>query len=224
MEKNCDNGVVLGIFGASGLGREFLETAKLVNADYRYQKIVFIDDNPGMTNVQGIPVYSFDGAVAEYGKRLHIALAVGEPITREKIIARILESKIEFETLIHPDVTIPSTSKIGKGCYIAAHSFISCNVTIGNYCLIQPNVNIGHDDVLGDNVSVCGMSTLGGIVTLEDDVFVGMGAAIIQGCRVGKGAIVSMGAVVLKNVEEHMIAFGNPARVMRQQEGQRVFS
>jgi acetyltransferase-like isoleucine patch superfamily enzyme len=47
---------------------------------------------------------------------------------------------------------------------------------------------------------------------IEDDVWVGYGACLLSGINIGKGAIVTAGAVVVKDVDPYQIVGGNPAR------------
>lgn len=217
--------MVLGIFGASGLGREILETARLCNqTENKYSKIIFVDDNPNLTCVQDIEVYGLVKAYEIFSDEgMELVLAIGEPSTRLKVIEKVHAMGLEFCTLIHPSVTIPDSTKIGKGCYIAPFSFISCNVTIGDYCLIQPNVNVGHDCVLEKNVSVCGMTTLGGACHIGENTFIAMGVAVIQGCTIGKECVIGLGAAVHKDIPESMVALGNPARPMKNNDEHKVF-
>jgi acetyltransferase-like isoleucine patch superfamily enzyme len=51
-------------------------------------------------------------------------------------------------------------------------------------------------------------------VVIEDDVFLGAGAVVLKGVRVGAGAIVGAGAVVTHDVPARCIVAGNPARVV----------
>lgn len=216
--------MILGIYGASGLGREMLETANLIcSKTGKYSQIVFVDDDPNLDNVQGHKVYGLEDAATQFHGNIEIVLAIGEPVTRIKVIERVKFMGIDFTSLVHPDVLIPETTCIGIGTYIAPQSFISCNVIIGDQCIIQPNVNIGHDCVLGFNVSVCGMTTLGGNCRLGNNVFVGMGSSVIQGCTIGKESIIGMGSVVFKDIPENVVALGNPARVMKNARGEKVF-
>ncbi|WP_026374783.1 acyltransferase [Aestuariibacter salexigens] len=53
-------------------------------------------------------------------------------------------------------------------------------------------------------------------IILEDDVWVGTGATILAGVRVGRASIVAAGAVVTKDVPENCIVAGNPAKVVKQ--------
>lgn len=52
-------------------------------------------------------------------------------------------------------------------------------------------------------------------VSIEDDVFIGMNTIILKGVTIGKGAVVGAGSVVSKSIPQHVIAAGNPARVIR---------
>jgi maltose O-acetyltransferase len=49
-------------------------------------------------------------------------------------------------------------------------------------------------------------------VVIEDDVWVGYNAAILKGVRLGRGAVVMPGAVVLGDVEAGSMIVGNPGR------------
>ena len=52
-------------------------------------------------------------------------------------------------------------------------------------------------------------------VLIEDDVWVGARATILDGVKIGRGAVVGAGAVVTKNVPPYAIVGGVPARVLR---------
>jgi acetyltransferase-like isoleucine patch superfamily enzyme len=52
-------------------------------------------------------------------------------------------------------------------------------------------------------------------VIIEDDVWIGTRAIILQGVRIGRGVIVGAGAVVVDQVPPYSIVAGVPARVIR---------
>lgn len=54
-----------------------------------------------------------------------------------------------------------------------------------------------------------------GPVIIHDDVFIGRGATILPGVRIGPRAIVGAGAVVSQDVPPNSVVAGNPARVIR---------
>ena len=50
---------------------------------------------------------------------------------------------------------------------------------------------------------------------IGNDVWIGVGAIILSGVKIGSGAIIGAGAVVVKDVPPYAIAAGNPARVVK---------
>jgi virginiamycin A acetyltransferase len=54
-----------------------------------------------------------------------------------------------------------------------------------------------------------------GPIIIEDEVWIGMGAIILSGVNIGRGAIIGAGSVVTKNIPPYSIAAGSPARVVK---------
>jgi serine O-acetyltransferase len=83
-------------------------------------------------------------------------------------------------------------------------------------------VVIGETAVVGDNVTLYQQVTLGGVSldpgkrhpTVEDDVVIGAGAAVLGPLTIGKGARVGSNAVVLKDVAPGATVVGIPARAI----------
>lgn len=53
---------------------------------------------------------------------------------------------------------------------------------------------------------------------VEDDVVIGANAVVIEGIRIGKGAVVAAGAVVIEDVPAGAVVAGSPARVVKQKD------
>jgi maltose O-acetyltransferase len=53
-------------------------------------------------------------------------------------------------------------------------------------------------------------------VEIGSDVWVGGGAVILAGVRIGSRAVIGAGSVVTRDVPEGMFAAGNPCRVIRE--------
>ena len=87
---------------------------------------------------------------------------------------------------------------------------VSNGARIGANCTLFHGVTIGRRDVISPDGE-----RIVGYPVIEDEVWIGPGACIIGPVRVGRGAIVGAGAVVVKDVPAHAIVAGNPARVIR---------
>ena len=99
---------------------------------------------------------------------------------------------------------------IGQLCYINSAG----GVKIGSHVGIGPCVKImtsKHGEE-GRDVPVLLCDLEFAPVTIEDDSDIGMGAIILPGRKIGKGAIVGAGAVITHDVEPYSIVAGVPAR------------
>ena len=61
-------------------------------------------------------------------------------------------------------------------------------------------------------------------VVLEDDVLIGANAVIIEGVRIGKGAVVGAGSVVTKDVPAGAVVVGNPAKIIKEEKDDKTLS
>lgn len=109
---------------------------------------------------------------------------------------------------INPNlIAIGDHSHINRGCTIDARG----KIKIGNSVSISHNVNIitGSHDIHSSNF-------VGEFkeINISDYAWIGIGATILQGVSIGKGAVVCAGAVVTKNVGDYEIVGGIPARTI----------
>lgn len=95
-------------------------------------------------------------------------------------------------------------------------TILDCNeVHIGNHVMVGPVVQIytaAHH--LQAELRIQGLEVARPIV-IEDNVWLGGGAILLPGVRIGRNAVVGAGAVVTRNVPANMIVVGNPAKVIR---------
>jgi maltose O-acetyltransferase len=96
-------------------------------------------------------------------------------------------------------------------------TILDCNeVRIGDHVMIGPHVQIytpAHE--LQAEARNQGLEVAKSIV-IEDNVWIGGGAILLPGVRIGRNAVVGAGAVVSRSVPENTIVAGNPARVLRE--------
>lgn len=83
---------------------------------------------------------------------------------------------------------------------------------VGERTFIMAHCHVGHDCDVGDDCELAAGSVLAGHVTLENGVRCGVGVVIRPFIRVGAGARLGSGAVVVKDVPAGEVWVGNPAR------------
>ncbi len=82
---------------------------------------------------------------------------------------------------------------------------------IGERSWLMKGCHVGHDASIGDDCELAPHTVLGGHVLLEDHVRCGIGVLIRPFIRVGEGARLGAGAVVVKDVPPGEVWVGNPA-------------
>ena len=116
--------------------------------------------------------------------------------------------------------------KVGNYTYgvLNVHDFQSSSkLVIGNFCSIAEDVhfllagehNLKHISSypFKKNIFNEGAESISkGNITVEDDVWIGMGAYILSGVTIGKGSVIAAGAVVVKDIPRYSIAAGVPAK------------
>ncbi|UPJ84329.1 acetyltransferase [Bradyrhizobium sp. 183] len=115
-------------------------------------------------------------------------------------------------------IKIGCGSRIGRYVYLGPRFEAHCTVVIGDLCLISSDCTIiGRDHV----VDVVGTPTRLGVPTVKRpvtvfgmDVWVGMRTLVMEGVRIGSGAIVGAGALVTRDVPPYAIVGGVPAKVI----------
>ncbi|MSR29186.1 MAG: acyltransferase [Phycisphaerales bacterium] len=122
---------------------------------------------------------------------------------------------------------VDKTFHMGASCYVERDLVAGPYSFINNNCYLQAKVRLGRYALCGPYVSVVGgdhRPNLPGVplifsgrpevreTVFEDDSWVGLGAIIMQGVRIGRGAIVAAGAVVTRDVPAYEIHAGIPAK------------
>src|SRR5918912_2372622 len=126
--------------------------------------------------------------------------------------------RIGAHTRIGAFVEIQRGAEIGRNCKISSHSFICEGVTI------EDGVFIGHGVMFTNDLYPRAVNADGSLQSEADWTLVrtrvcrhasiGSNATILAGVTIGEGALVGAGAVVTKDVPDHAVVAGVPARVI----------
>ena len=124
---------------------------------------------------------------------------------------------------------------IGRGCILSKGVYVDSNVRIGSHVKIQNGISIYHGVTLEDGV-FCGPHCVftndkqprsinpDGTLKRTDDwvvsetlvktgASIGAHATIVCGVTIGQWAMIGAGAVVTRDVPDHGLVYGNPARL-----------
>ena len=113
-----------------------------------------------------------------------------------------------------------NTMRIGDETWIGQQAFLHSagGIDIGARVGIGPGVRIitsSHVEA-GRNIPILSSPIELAPVVIEDDCDIGVGAIVLPGVRIGRGAQIGAGAVVTEDVPPYTVAMGVPARVARE--------
>lgn len=203
------------IVGAGGFGREVLQWAKDVNGSKHLWNIRgFLSDTLDTLDGKACD-YRILGRIQDWipSPGDHYLMAVGDPAGKQKLADLMIPKGAVFATLIHPSAHVAEFTDIGKGTIICPNAAISPNVKIGEFCTIL-NSALGHDVEIGDFSTISGGCSINGRVSIGRMVFAGAASSVVPGKKIGDGAQIGIGSVVIRNVGANTKVFGNPAKAM----------
>lgn len=207
----------IAVIGAGGFGREVKMLIDQINQkEKKFEVIGFYDDNENFTTVNGLPYLGKIEKLNEVDFPLSVAVSIADPKTKRNIINSIKNPQIDFPNLVHPNVLIGEDAvKIGRGNIICAGVIITVNIEIKDFVILNLSCTVGHDTVVGSYSSFMPTVNISGEVNIEEGVYVGTGAKIINQLEIGEYTIVGAGAVVAKTLPAHCTAVGIPAKPIK---------
>jgi acetyltransferase EpsM len=206
------------IWGASG---HALVVADIVRLRAEYEIIGFLDDvNPDRKNA----VFCGSRILGGQEQLVHlreqgvdyIILGFGDCNARLKLSKLVRELGFSLATVIHPGAIVAADVSIGAGTVIVAGSVVNSGARIGENVIINTCASVDHECFIEDGVHIAPGVCLGGRVRVGRAAWVGIGATVKEGVHIGPGSLIGAGAVVLSDVPGSVVAYGVPARIVRE--------
>ena len=124
-----------------------------------------------------------------------------------------LHQEVIIETGVGGSLIIGEESNIQPRCQLSAYKgtiHIGTGVMMAPYCALYP---YDHGILPGMPIRKQPVRSRGGIV-IGDEAWLGVGVIVLDGVRIGTGAVVGAGSVVVHDVPDGAVAQGVPARVV----------
>lgn len=142
-------------------------------------------------------------------------IAFGDMKKRKKVYEYYVSKGWEAVNIIHPDAVVSDEALLGKGVLIECGCLITPNPVIGNNVVVNTGSQVNHDNIIEDHVYIASGVILSGGVTIRENTLLDDGVIVTLGHTVEKNCLIGAGAVVTKDIPENVIAYGSPAKMIR---------
>lgn len=136
---------------------------------------------------------------------------------------------VEFGTdcIVWQFATICDGAKLGNGVVVGSGAWVGKSIILGDGVRIQHGAFLPNGTVVGKNVFIGPNATLTDDKypkagqsydpqppILEDECSLGAGCVVLPGVRIGRGALVGAGSVVVQDLPPGVTCIGVPARIL----------
>ena len=198
LRRNLMATTSLYIYGNGGHAKVVADIARANG----YENLIFLDDNSQTKFSPNLPKYP-------------IIIAIGNALIRQKLQSLVLTNGFELATLIHPTAIISNSVQIGAGSVIMPGAIINANSVIGCGVIINSGAIVEHDCFIDDFAHICPGVAIAGGVCIGRRSWIGIGSNIIQQIKIKPDITIGAGSVVVSDILEGALAYGNPCKVVK---------
>ena len=147
-------------------------------------------------------------------------IAIGDNWSRKKVYDQIskLAPNIAWPNVLHPSVIIANHVTMGKGILAMAGVIINSGAYLGDFTNYFTNSNVEHDCFIDDFASISAGVVLGGKVKVGRYSAVALNATVFDRLTIGENSVIGAASLVTKDISDNVLAYGNPAKVIRGRE------
>ena len=144
-------------------------------------------------------------------------ISIGDNWSRYYVYNQIKElaPDLEFVNAIHPSIVIGNNVTLGKGIVAMAGCIFNPKSFIGNFTFFATGAQVEHDNYIDDFSSISAGSITGGYVKLGKYSAVTLGVTIMDRVEIGENTVIGSGSLVTKSFPSDVLAYGNPAKIIR---------
>jgi sugar O-acyltransferase (sialic acid O-acetyltransferase NeuD family) len=206
------------IIGAGGHAKVVID-ALLLSDSYRVMGILGIAEEVGR-EVLGIPIIGTNAELEATRAEGYVAAAiaigsVGDASARITAARAAKDAGLRLPSIVHPAAVVSPHATLDEGVFVAAGAVVGPGARIGACAIVNSGAVVDHDCDVGDFAHISPGAALSGGVKVGARTHVGTGSSVIQYVTIGSDVLVGAGAVVVSDIAHGVVAFGNPARIIR---------
>lgn len=204
-----------------GGGNQVQYTIDIVEKENKYTIVGIIDSVKEIgTNLYGYNVIGRQEDIIDLIKEYNIEgglISIGDNWARCNVFLKIssLAPNFEFINAIHPSVVIGNNVTLGKGIVAMAGCIFNPGAVIEDFTFFATGAQVEHDCIISKFASISAGTVIGGHVKLGEHSALTLNVTVVDRLEIGNNTVVGAGSVVLKSLPDNVLAYGNPAKIIR---------
>ena len=134
---------------------------------------------------------------------------------RKKVFEKFVSRGFQFPAQIHPSSSVASSALIGEGSQIMSGAIIQSGAVLQENVIVNTRASVDHGCLvqahvhLGPGVVVCGGAEI------FSESFIGAGTTVLPKIRIGNASCIGAMSLVNRDLPDHIVAYGIPARIQQ---------
>lgn len=214
------------IFGG---GNQAHYTIDIIEKENKYNIVGIIDSIHDIGSDRfGYQILGRQENISELIEQYEISggvIAIGDNWSRYNVRNQILnlEPNFNFINAIHPSVIIGNNVVLGVGIVAMAGTIFNPKSKIGDFCFFATGSQVEHDCTIEEFASISAGSVTGGFVTLKKFSAITLGVTVLDRITIGENTVVGSGSLVIKDLPDNVLAYGNPCMIIRERKPNEKF-
>jgi sugar O-acyltransferase (sialic acid O-acetyltransferase NeuD family) len=198
------------IFGYSGHSYVVIETLLRMGR----QVLGYFDRQVSIRNPYGLDHMGDERKVdvAALVKENHVFPTVGDNSARAALIDFFTSHGLNQLAVVDPSSNVSATALIGLSTYVGRNVCVNAMAHIGRGVILNTSCVVEHGCRVADYAHVAPSAVMCGDVHLGVLSFLGANSVVRQTRRIGDRVVIGAGSVVLRDIPDGEVWFGNPAR------------
>jgi sugar O-acyltransferase (sialic acid O-acetyltransferase NeuD family) len=144
-----------------------------------------------------------------------VAIGGSRGADRRQIQATMASHGLKPLTWVDCRSCVAADALLRPGSQVLMGACVGAEARLGRSVIVNTRASVDHECELEDGVHIAPGAVLCGVVRICRDAMIGAGAIVLPRRTIGEGSIVGAGSIVTRDIPDRVVAFGQPARVVR---------